>query len=79
MYDKPRPITVEQFTKFIQEQQSKEFFYGELGDFSLAFVENLNKLYEDTFYERNIDWNAYQAAKEIDWDNVGAPVPPEDY
>jgi hypothetical protein len=47
MNDKPRPITVEQFTKFIQDQQSKEFFYGELRDFSLAFVENLNRLILD--------------------------------
>jgi hypothetical protein len=66
------PITAEQFTEFIREQQSKEFFYGSLGDFSLGFVENLNRLILD-------NQNPYKASKMIDWDSVGAPVPPEGY
>lgn len=77
--DRFKPITNKQFAEFIQEQQQQEHFNGNVYDFTHGFIDNLNKLFEDTFYERNIDWNDYHHPEDIDWDSVPAPTPPEDY
>lgn len=60
MRDKPKPITNQQFAEFIRDQISKELFFGNVYDFTDGFIQNLNQLYEDTFYDRNIDFNDYR-------------------
>lgn len=42
-----KPITVEQFKEFVNQQINQEFYLGHSKDFTLGFINNLNQLFEE--------------------------------